>query len=67
MQVLTRYNYKNLNELFPGENTTTEFMSRTIHKGVAEALAKQGVKGSMTVKLHESHMAWASYTAAVSA
>lgn len=28
--VLREYNFKNLNELFPGENTTTEFMSKVI-------------------------------------
>lgn len=26
--VLSKYNFKNLNELFPGENTTTEFMCK---------------------------------------
>ena len=27
-EVLAQYNLKNLDELFPGENTTTEFMCR---------------------------------------
>lgn len=26
--VLSKYHFKNLNELFPGENTTTEFMCK---------------------------------------
>ena len=29
-EVLGKYNYKNLNELFPGINTTTEFMSKKV-------------------------------------
>jgi len=33
-----------------------------IHEGVGEELAKHGVQGSMSVKLHESHNAWATYT-----
>ena len=27
-EVLAQYNFKNLNELFPSENTTTEFMCK---------------------------------------
>lgn len=27
-EVLSKYNFKNLNELFPGQNTTTEFMCK---------------------------------------
>jgi len=132
---LDKYNYKNLNDLFPGENTTTEFMSKKvfprerpvqglvqtaclplkyamrhtrvsiegpgaqimpcnercgsvaqavatqppltrltgpiptaqIHEGVAANLAKHGVKGSMRVKLFESHNAWASYNDVIKA
>lgn len=30
--VLTRYNYKNLNDIFPGVNTTTEFMCKKVGK-----------------------------------
>lgn len=26
--VLSKYNFKNLNEIFPGQNTTTEFMCK---------------------------------------
>lgn len=26
--VLAKYNFKNLDEIFPGENTTTEFMCK---------------------------------------
>lgn len=27
-EVLSKYNFKNLNEIFPGQNTTTEFMCK---------------------------------------
>ena len=60
-KVLGEYNFKNLNELFPGENTTTEFMCKKIFEGLCVEL-KGKFKGSITVKLWESHSAWASYT-----
>ncbi|CAM9779975.1 unnamed protein product [Heterosigma akashiwo] len=58
--VLRKYNFKNLNELFPDDNTTTEFMCKAIFDDIAACL--ENFKGSMCVKLHESHKAWASYT-----
>ncbi|KAG5188667.1 hypothetical protein JKP88DRAFT_177840 [Tribonema minus] len=62
--VLAEYNFKNLNEVFPDENTTTEFMCRRIFDGVARACAGRFC-GTIRVKLWESHKAWASYEGAV--
>lgn len=65
-KVLGAYNFKNLNEVFPGENTTTEFMCRAIHRDLCQALAATRVNrfsGEIRVKLFESHKAWASYSA----
>ncbi|CAN0042293.1 unnamed protein product [Ascophyllum nodosum] len=58
--VLSKYNFKNLNELFPGENTTTEFMCKVIFD---ELVAKCGdhFHGTLCIKLWESHKAWACY------
>ena len=60
--VLGAYNFKNLNDLFPDENTTTEFMCRRIHGDIAAKLKCKTTKASLSVKLHESHKAWASYS-----
>jgi 6-pyruvoyl-tetrahydropterin synthase len=63
-QVLSQYNLKNLDEVFPnGELTTTEFMARQIHMDICEKLQGSGFKGDICVKLWESHKAWGSYTA----
>mmetsp|Transcript_29840 Transcript_29840/g.62368 ORF Transcript_29840/g.62368 Transcript_29840/m.62368 type:complete len:162 (+) Transcript_29840:40-525(+) len=62
--VLSKYNLKNLDEVFPnGEMTTTEFMCHRIHQDICEQLKKEGIDfdGSICVKLWESHKAWASY------
>lgn len=64
-EVLSEYNFKNLNELFPDENTTTEFMCRQIHKKMAQRLQHNQFKGGLKVKLFESHKAWASYKGTV--
>jgi 6-pyruvoyl-tetrahydropterin synthase len=69
--VLTRLNYRNLDELpdFSGKNTTTEFVARFIFERMAESAAAgalgPGSTGitSIKVTLHESHVAWASYEA----
>ncbi len=58
-EVLQTYNYKDLDQLFK-ENTTTEFMCKEIFDALKKKL-QGSIKGSMTVKLHESHIAWASY------
>jgi 6-pyruvoyl-tetrahydropterin synthase len=60
-QVLRKYNFKHLNDIFPDENTTTEFMCRIIHKDLKEKLHGR-CKGNLKVKLFESHKAWASYS-----
>jgi 6-pyruvoyltetrahydropterin/6-carboxytetrahydropterin synthase len=60
--VLGRYNFKNLNEIFPDENSTTEFMCRRIHGDLVSKLTSKCQKGGLSVKLHESHKAWASYS-----
>ena len=59
--VLCTYNFKNLNDLFPTENTTTEFMCRRIHNDLASRLKIKSITGGLSVKLHESHKAWATY------
>lgn len=64
-EVLTKYNFKNLDELFPGENTTTEFMCRAIHRDLAAVVRNKPFRGDLRVKLFESHKAWASFTAPV--
>lgn len=72
--ILSKYNFKNLDEVFPeGENTTTEFMCKAIHGDLAKYFcadrAKTGggerFRGSICVKLWESHKAWACYEANV--
>ena len=60
-EVLCQYNFKNLNDLFPTENTTTEFMCRRIHNDLASRLKTKSITGGLSVKLHESHKAWATY------
>lgn len=65
--VVAEWNYRNLDEVpaFAGENTTTEFLSRAIHSALAARLPS--FVGSLKVTLHESHKAWASYSAALPA
>lgn len=63
--VLQAYNFKHLNELFPTDNTTTEFMCRVIHNDLAARLKDKCWRGGLRVKLHESHKAWAQYDKSV--
>jgi 6-pyruvoyl-tetrahydropterin synthase len=72
---LAPLNYKNLDELpqFQGQNTTTEFLSRHIYEGMADA-ARGGRLGPgsngvarIRVTLHESHVARAWFEGPVSA
>jgi 6-pyruvoyl-tetrahydropterin synthase len=67
--ILDEMNYRNLDAepAFAGQNTTTEFLAREIHRRLADA-AKSGALGegargltSIRVKLNESHVAWGSY------
>ena len=60
--VLAELTYRNLDEepAFAGLNTTTEVLARAVADRLAERLADAGPDG-LTVTLHESHVAWASY------
>ncbi|WP_030422304.1 6-carboxytetrahydropterin synthase [Streptomyces sp. SCSIO 75703] len=66
-------NYRNLDEEpdFAGINTSTEFLAKVIADRLAERVHKgalgEGAKGlcGLTVTLHESHVAWASYERAL--
>lgn len=66
-------NYRNLDEepAFQGMNTTTEVLARFIADRLAERVhagafgeSARGLAG-ITVTLHESHVAWASYERAL--
>lgn len=67
--ITAELNYRNLDDEpeFAGVNTSTEFLARVIADRLAERIAKgalgEGAKGlaGITVTLHESHIAWASY------
>jgi 6-pyruvoyl-tetrahydropterin synthase len=67
--VVAELNYRNLDEEpeFAGVNTSTEFLAKVIADRLAERVHKgalgEGAKGlsGITVTLHESHIAWASY------
>lgn len=72
-EVLAGYNFCNLDDIsaFRGKNTTTEFMAKVVFDQLAEGI-KAGKMGTtaqgithMEVKLHESHVAWASYEGAL--
>lgn len=72
-EVLARFNYRNLDELpeFAGRNTTTEFLAAFVHgalvQGIRAGQLGEGARGlsSLRVSLHESHVAWAAYDAAI--
>jgi 6-pyruvoyl-tetrahydropterin synthase len=67
--VVGELNYRNLDNEpeFAGVNTSTEFLAKWIADRLAERVHKgalgEGAKGlaGITVTLHESHVAWASY------
>lgn len=65
--VLSKYNYKNLDELeqFRGQNTTTEYMCKQVFDDICEEM-KGSFVGEIRVQLAESHTAWASYTGTMS-
>lgn len=78
---LARLNYRNLDELpeFAGQNTTTEFLAQALHQRLAAriaagALGPHAVPGgasggldALALTLKESHVASASYEAALAA
>ena len=67
--VLGQLNYRNLDDetAFAGMNTSTEALARVIADRLAERVHAgdlgEGARGlaGITVTLHESHIAWASY------
>jgi 6-pyruvoyl-tetrahydropterin synthase len=67
--VLGQFNYRNLDDeaAFAGINTSTEALARVIADRLAERVHAgalgDGARGlaAITVTLHESHIAWASY------
>lgn len=68
-EVLAELNYRNLDEepAFVGINTSTEALARIIADRLADRVRAgalgEGARGlaGITVALHESHIAWASY------
>lgn len=70
-QILSEFNFQNLDELseFEGRNTTTEFMARVVFDRLAAAIGqgRLGPTGQslkrLKVELSESHLARASYEA----
>ena len=69
--MLTRLNYRNLDDVheFEGRNTTTEFLAKHIHDGLAD-VARAGELGrpgrelkALRITLSESHVARAQYEA----
>nr|WP_042196176.1 6-carboxytetrahydropterin synthase [Kibdelosporangium sp. MJ126-NF4]CEL22448.1 PTPS-like type 4 [Kibdelosporangium sp. MJ126-NF4]CTQ89303.1 PTPS-like type 4 [Kibdelosporangium sp. MJ126-NF4] len=72
-EVLAPLNYRNLDDEpeFKGVNTSTEFLAKVIADRLVERIGDgklgDGARGlsEITVTLHESHVAWASYRRAV--
>ena len=68
-EVLAALNYRNLDDEpdFVGVNTSTEFLAKVVADRLAAAVHAgalgEGARGlaGITVALHESHVAWASY------
>lgn len=71
--VLAAFDLRNLDDdiTFAGRNTTTEFMARVVFDRIADARARgelgahAGGLDALRVRLHESHVAWAAYEAAL--
>jgi 6-pyruvoyl-tetrahydropterin synthase len=71
--VLADLNYRNLDDVpeFAGINTSTEFLAKVIADRLADRIHAgalgEGARGleGITVALHESHVAWASYERAL--
>ncbi|MGW7268022.1 6-pyruvoyl trahydropterin synthase family protein [Streptomyces sp. NPDC054842] len=67
--VVSELNYRNLDNepVFAGTNTSTEFLAKVIADRLADRVHAgalgEGARGlaGITVTLHESHIAWASY------
>lgn len=71
--ILHELDFRNLDEepAFAGKNTTTEFLARVIYERLVQRIEKgelgPGSEGIRRIKvtLHESHVAWAAYEAAL--
>ncbi|MGN5381367.1 hypothetical protein BIV25_43760 [Streptomyces sp. MUSC 14] len=71
--ITAELNYRNLDDEpdFAGVNTSTEYLAKVIADRLAERVHKgnlgEGAKGlaALSVTLHESHIAWASYERAL--
>lgn len=71
--VVAEFNYRNLDEEpeFAGVNTSTEYLAKVIADRLADRVHTgalgEGAHGlaGITVTLHESHIAWASYERAL--
>ncbi|MFE3323824.1 6-pyruvoyl tetrahydropterin synthase family protein [Streptomyces sp. NPDC059176] len=67
--VVGELNYRNLDDLpeFAGTNTSTEYLAKVLADRLADRVHAgalgEGARGltGITVTLHESHIAWASY------
>ncbi|OLT30621.1 hypothetical protein BJF83_07865 [Nocardiopsis sp. CNR-923] len=62
--LVAELNYRNLDEVpeFAGVNTSTEFLARVVADRLVERIDARG-RGltGVSVTLHESHVAWATY------
>lgn len=73
--VAGQLNFQNLDDVpeFKGQNTTTEFLAKTIFDRIAAAIGRgdlgESARGISLVRvtLHESHVAWAAYEGAPTA
>ena len=72
-EVLQELDFRNLDDeaAFTGQNTTTEFLARTVFDRLVVAI-RDGRLGDearglqqLSVTLHESHVAWASFEGSV--
>lgn len=71
--VVGEFTYRNLDDLpeFAGVNTSTEFLAKVIADRLADRVQAgslgEGARGltGISVTLHESHIAWASYERAL--
>src|SRR5882724_1645481 len=69
--ILEELNFNNLDDdpAFSQQNTTTEFLARTVFERMALRLARGELGpgserlGALRITLHESHVAWAAYEA----
>jgi 6-pyruvoyl-tetrahydropterin synthase len=72
-EVVGELSYRNLDDdpAFAGVNTSTEFLARAVADRLAQRVREgalgEGARGlsGITVTLHESHVAWASYERAL--